>query len=156
MGLYYLLVLLSLQPPNMKKNCTRHLYQTLFQRFDKSVQGTTLKNPFPKVGHVASETKQKLRQNLFQSFAGSVHAWVKHKALVENLFQSFLCWCLFQSPLVLAAWTFSKAPWYLQPGPFPKPPGTCSLDLFQSNQVRPSMYSSTASGKSLKTTLAGK
>ena len=128
----------------MKKNCTRHLYQTLFQRFDKSVQGTTLKNPFPKVGHVASETKQKLRQNLFQSFAGSVHAWVKHKALLENLFQSFLCGA------------FSKAPWYLQPGPFPKPPGTCSLDLFQSNQVRPSMYSSTASGKSLKTTLAGK
>ena len=44
----------------------------------------------------ANETIVKQRQNLFQSFGKSVH---------ENLFQMGL----FQSPQVLAAWTFSKA-----------------------------------------------
>jgi len=76
---------------------------------------------------------QNLRQNLFQSFARSVHAWVKHRALFENLFQNFQWWDLFQSHQVLAA----LLPCAKLSGvvPFPKQPGSCSLSLFQSCQV---------------------
>ena len=63
--------------PKVWQICTRHLSQTFFQKFDIS----------------ASETIVKQRQNLFQSFAKSVHCWVK-QSLVRKPF---------------AAWTFSKS-----------------------------------------------